>query len=232
MQAVILAAGEGTRMRPLTLTQPKPLVTVTGKPLLEYVMDALPQEIDEIIMVIGYKGDMLKERYGDAYKGRSIRYVHQWMAAGTAHALSLARPLLTGRFLLLNADDIVGAEALKEAIAHPLSILVAPHAEPQKFGVITKREDGTMEEIVEKPEQPKSNLVSTGAMVLDERLFGYPAPRHEKTGEYFMTQPLAELAKEHPVMVVEQPLWIPVGYPEDIEKAEAMLRDIEGESKP
>lgn len=225
MQAVIMAAGEGKRMRPLTLERPKPLISVGGKTILEHVLDALPPEIDEVIIVIGYKGDMIKAHFGDSYKGRPIRYVHQWMAAGTAHALSIARPFLTGKFLLLNADDILGSEAMQEAIRHPLSIMVSPHHEPQKMGVISKRADGTLDAIIEKPENPVGNLVSTGAMVLDERLFSYDAARHE-SGEYFMTHPLGLLAQEHPIMVVEQPLWIPVGYPEDIPRAEAKLKEL------
>ena len=223
MQAVILAGGEGKRMRPLTERQPKPLIEVAGKPIIEHVMDVLPLEVDEIIIVIGYKGDMIRERLGDFYSGKRIRYVHQWMPCGTAHALSLARPLLSGRFLLLNADDLHGPAAIIEALVYPLSIIVAPHPEPEKFGVIKKRADGTLEEIVEKPETPMGNLVSTGAMVLDDRLFNYEAERHAN-GEYYMTNPLGKLAKELPVRVVEQDLWIPLGYPEDIPKAEEILK--------
>lgn len=225
MQAVIMAAGEGKRMRPLTLEKPKPLIEVGGKPIIEHVLNALPSDIDEVIIVIGYKGDMIRAHLGDSYGGRTIRYVHQWMPAGTAHALSLARPFLTGKFLMLNADDIIGQEALEEAIRHPLAILVATHTEPEKMGVIAKKEDGTLDHIEEKPEVPKSNLVNTGTMVLDERLFSYEAPRHV-SGEYYMTDPMSALSKEHPVMVIEQPLWIPVGYPEDIPRAEAKLKEL------
>lgn len=222
MQAVIMAAGEGKRMRPLTLETPKPLIEVLGKPILERVLDALPDAVDEVILVVGYKADMIKERMGDSYGGRPIRYAHQWMAAGTAHALSVARPLITGKFLLLNADDIQGKEALTEAVSHPLAILVAPHDRPQSMGVVSVREDGTLAEVIEKPENPVGNLVSTGGMVLDERLFTYEAARHE-SGEYFMTYPLNLLAKEHAVTVVTQPLWIPIGMPDDIKRAESLL---------
>lgn len=213
-------------MRPLTLERPKPLIEVAGKPILEHILDALPKEIDEVILVIGYKGDMIKARFGDSYNGLSLRYVHQWMAAGTAHALSIARPFLTGRFLLMNADDIHGKEALAEAVSHPLSILVAHHDEPSKMGVVSVREDGTMAGVIEKPEQPESDLVSTGAMVLDDSLFSYEAMKHDASGEYFMTHPLGLLAKDKPITVVEQPVWIPVGYPEDIAKAEARLKEL------
>ena len=212
-------------MQPLTFERPKPLIEVAGKPIIEHILDALPEEIDEVIIVIGYKGDMIKKRLGDSYGGRKLIYVHQWMAAGTAHALSIARPFLKGRFLFMYGDDIHGAEALKEAMKHPYSILAAPHAEPSKFGVIEKNEDGSLKQLVEKPANPTSNLVSTGGIMLDERIFDYPAPRHE-TGEYFLTDPIASLSADFPIMVIEQPLWIPVGYPDDIGRAEEILREL------
>lgn len=221
-----MAAGKGVRMLPLTLEQPKPLIRIKGVTLIEHVLRALPKEIDEVIMVVGYKANMIQEYLGEEYEGKKIRYVHQWMAAGTAHALSIARPFLTGRFMLLNTDDIMGKEALAEAITHPLAIVVSPHEHPEKFGVVKVRDNGTLEEIQEKPEHPASNLVSTGAMVLDERIFDYDAPRHS-SGEYYMTEPLEAMAKEHDVTVVTQSLWIPVGSPEDIPLAEARLKDIE-----
>lgn len=221
-----MAAGKGVRMLPLTLEQPKPLIRIKGVTLIEHVLGALPKEIDEVIIVVGYKANMIQEYLGNEFEGKKIRYVHQWMAAGTAHALSIARPFLTGRFMLLNTDDIMGKAALREAITHPLAIVVSPSEKPEKYGVVTVRENGTLEEIQEKPEHPASNLVSTGAMVLDERIFDYDAPRHS-SGEYYMTAPLEAMAKEHDVTVVTQPLWIPVGCPEDIPLAEARLKDIE-----
>jgi bifunctional UDP-N-acetylglucosamine pyrophosphorylase/glucosamine-1-phosphate N-acetyltransferase len=224
MQAVILAAGEGKRMRPLTLELPKPLIKVAGKPILEHIIDALPEEIDEVIVIVGYKGKMIEDHLGDSYGGRRIRYVHQWMPAGTAHALSIARPLINGPFLFMYGDDIHGADAIKEAMKHKYSILAAPHKEPQKFGVVELREDGTLQAIVEKPENPKTNLVSTGGMMLDDTIFNYDAPRHE-SGEYYLTDPLSSFAAENPVMVIEQSLWLPIGYPEDIANAEAILKE-------
>lgn len=221
-----MAAGEGKRMRPLTLTRPKPLIEVLGKTLIEHVLDALPPEIDEVIIVIGYKGDMIKKHLGDSYKGIPIRYVHQWMAAGTAHALSMARPYLAGKFMFLNADDILGAEALAEAVKHPLAILVSPHDRPEIMGVVELAEDGTLASIEEKPEKPKSNLVNTNTMVLDDRVFTYDAPRHPTTGEYFIVDPVSALAKDHPIKVIQQAIYIPVGYPEDIPKAELRLKGL------
>lgn len=224
MQAVILAAGEGKRMQPLTFERPKPLVIVAGRPILEYIIDALPSEVDEIILVVGYKGDMIREHFGNAYKGRSIRYVHQWMPAGTAHALSMAEPLLRDeRFIFMNGDDLHGTGAFNEALAYPLALLASEHENPSKFGVIELNEGGTLANIIEKPKVPPSDLISTGAMILDKRIFNYEAARHE-SGEYYMTHPLSLFAKEHPIQVITQDFWVPIGSPEDIVIAEEALK--------
>ena len=224
MQAVILAAGEGKRMRPLTEHMPKPLIEIAGKPIIEHIIDALPPEIDEVIIVVGYKAQMIRDRLGDSYGGRKIRYIEQWMPAGTAHGLSIARPFLKGKFLFMYGDDIHGPEALQETIKHPYAILAATHAEPWKFGVIETNEDGTLKNLVEKPAEPKSNLVNTGGIVLDEKIFEYPSPRHE-TGEYYLTEPIASLSADYPFHVIKQDLWIPIGYPEDVAKAEEILKN-------
>lgn len=228
MQAVILAAGIGKRMLPLTRELPKPLIQVNGMPIIEHIVKALPDEVDEVILIVGYKAEMIQDFLGTTYKGRVLRYVHQEKQEGTARAL--AQPFLSGRFILMNADDIHGASALKEALQYPLAILVSPYSEPERMGVVSCREDGTLASIIEKPEYPESNLVSTGAMVLDEQIFSYESPQSE-SGEYYITEPLKQLAIDRPIMVVEQSIWIPVGCPEDIPLAEARLRDIEVEAK-
>ncbi|MES2931556.1 MAG: sugar phosphate nucleotidyltransferase [Patescibacteria group bacterium] len=225
MQAVILVAGEGKRMQPLTFERPKPLIEVAGKPLLEHIIDALPEEITDLILVIGYKGDMIKDHFGSEYRGRSVQYIEQGEPLGTGHALSLAKPLLSGRFLLMFGDDIHGAEALKELIEKPSGILVAESPTPERFGVVYVNPDGTMQKIVEKPARPESNLVYAGPMVLDERIFDFPAPRNEN-GEYYLTDSFTQYAAVHPAYVVRQPLWISIGYPEDIKKAEDALKAI------
>lgn len=222
MQAVILAAGEGKRMRPLTLERPKPLVEVAGTPLIEHVLGALPAAVSDVIIIVGYKGDMIRQHLGERHGLRGVRYVEQEVQEGTAHALGLVRPFLTGQFLLMCADDLHGAVALATAIRYPLAILAARHSEPQKFGVIELGDDGTVRSLEEKPLVPKSDLVSTGALVLDERIFAYDAPL-QANGERYVTDQLSALASDAPVHVVLQDEWIPIGYPEDIEKAEATL---------
>lgn len=223
MQCVILAAGKGTRMRPLTETTPKPLVKVAGKPLLQHIIEALPSSVDELVIVTGYLEEQIREYFGSEFGGRTVRYVHQEEQKGTAHALWLCKDLLKGRFLFMFADDLHGAQDIARATSFTRSMLTLTTDTPEKFGIVVRHPDGTLAEIVEKPEHPPSNLASTGVMVLDENIFKYDPFAKETKGEYYLTDVLQEYAKDYPIAVVEQNLWIPVGYPEDIEKAERFL---------
>lgn len=225
MQCVILAAGKGTRMRPLTENKPKPMVEVNDTPLIEHVAGSLPEAIDEIIIVVGYKGEHIKEYCGDEYMNRPVSYVEQEEKMGTAHALFKAAPHLGENFLVLNADDLVGQPALESAVEHDLCLITKRHETPEKFGVVELEENGAIVDIIEKPDNPPSDLVSTGAVSLDERVFTYDLPE-KMDGEHFLSDILRQLAADYTMAVVEDPHWHPVGYPEDIPSAEAHLRNL------
>jgi UDP-N-acetylglucosamine diphosphorylase / glucose-1-phosphate thymidylyltransferase / UDP-N-acetylgalactosamine diphosphorylase / glucosamine-1-phosphate N-acetyltransferase / galactosamine-1-phosphate N-acetyltransferase len=222
MQCVILAAGKGTRLRPLTDERPKPLVHVSGKPLIDHIVSALPSSVDEIIMVVGYKGDMLKEYCGEEFHGRKVTYVTQEVQNGTARALWLCKDLLHGRFLFLFADDIHGKEDLARATSYVRALLVASVDTPEKFGIVVRNPDGTLGLMIEKPIHAPSNCASTGAMVLDDHIFEFD-PERPLNDEYYLTEVIERYAQKYPIAVVEQQLWIPIGYPDDIVKAETIL---------
>ncbi len=222
MQCVILAAGKGTRLRPLTDNTPKPLVHVAGKPLLDYIVAVLPSAVDELIIVHGYLGEQIKAHCGEVYFGRKVTYVEQVAQKGTAPALWLCKELLQGRFLFMFADDIHGEMDIARVTSYSRAILTMPTKTPERFGIVVRHPDGTLAEFVEKPTHPPSNLASTGVMVLDTHIFEFEIT-NERNGEYFLTDVIAEYSQKYPVAVVEENLWIPIGYPEDIEKAEAIL---------
>ncbi len=223
MQCVILAAGKGTRLLPLTENTPKPLVAVAGRPLLDHIVSALPSAVDELIIVVGYLGEQIIEYCGSEYFGRPVTYVEQVEQKGTAHALWLCRDLLRGRFLFMFADDIHGAADISRLVSYSRGLLAMPTEAPEKFGIIVRHPDGTLAEFVEKPSHPPSNLASTGVMVLDTHIFEFSIQK-EINGEYFLTDVVAEYAKKYPLAVVEEKLWLPIGYPEDISLAEEYLQ--------
>ncbi len=114
MRCIILAAGEGVRMRPLTLATPKPMIKVCGRPLLEHIIDALPAEVDELILVVGYLREQIRDYFGDSFKRFKINYIVQENKLGTYNALKLCEHLLRleERFLLIYADDLHAPIAL------------------------------------------------------------------------------------------------------------------------
>lgn len=224
MQCVILAAGRGTRMRPLTDSVPKPLIKVCGTALIEHVVAALPPEITELIIVTGYLGEQIEAYCGQVFLGRTVKYVQQANhAGGTGDALMCAKELVTGKFLFMYADDIHGSAALAEAVAHNHAILGAYAEEPQHFGVLLEDEAGRLLGILEKPANPPSNKVNIGGFVLQPSIFTYNVAPSAEHGELFATDMVTAYAKDNVVDIVMQSLWIPVGKPEDIAKAEAVL---------
>ena len=222
MQCIILTAGKGTRLRPLTDATPKPLVKVAGKPLIDHIVESLPSSIEELIIVTGYLEEQIREYCGKEFHGRPVTYMHQEVQDGTARALWLCKDLLRGRFLFMYGDDIHGANDIARLTSYNRSMLAKTVPNPERFGIVVRNPDGTVATIEEKPEHPPSNLASTGGFVLDMNLFKFE-PQKPVNGEYYLPEVVERYSKEYPVAVVEEAVWIPIGYPEDIEKAEKIL---------
>jgi len=228
MKAILLAAGEGIRMRPLTLNTPKPLLKVAGKSILEHLISRFPKEIDELILVIGYLGDKIKDYCGATFLGRSVKYVWQKQKLGTYHALELCRPHLKENesFMLFYSDDLVDENAIRNCLGHDLAVVCKNIEDPRPFGVVTPAEDNTVKEIVEKPENPLSNLVLANGYKLSSRLFDYPPEKHPKSGEFYLSVAISKMAKEHKIKIIEAKTWLSFGTPEDIVKKEHLITDL------
>jgi len=227
MQAVILAAGEGIRLRPLTLDRPKPLIKIEGKTLLEHNLDQLISLVDEVVIVIGYKGGMIKDYIGDEYQSMKIRYVEQKEQLGTGHALMQVDKFIKGKFLLLMADDLYSKDDISVCAEHELCVLAKRVTNPERFGVFVL-EDNKVKDVIEKPDTFVGNLINTGFYVLDRRIFE-ELDKIEKSerGEYELTDALKNLAKKYEIFCEEvRDYHIPIGYPEDLEEAKKVLNEI------
>ncbi|ELY57868.1 UTP--glucose-1-phosphate uridylyltransferase AglF [Natronococcus jeotgali] len=236
MQAVVLAAGKGTRLRPLTEDKPKALVEVDGKPLVEDVFDnLLAIGVDELIVVVGYRKEQLIERYGDAYEGVPITYAHQREQLGLAHAILRAEPHVDDDFVLMlgdnvfrgNLGDVVNRQREQRADAAFL-VEAVPDEEASRYGVLDTNEYGEIVEVVEKPDDPPSSLVMTGFYTFTPAIFHachlvQPSDR----GEYELPDAIDLLIQSgRTIDAIPMDGWrIDVGYPEDREEAERRLRE-------
>ena len=231
MKAVVLAAGEGTRMRPLTANLPKPLLPVAGKPFLRHTLEALRSAgISQVAVLIGWQGHRIRESLGDGEAlGLSIAYEEQTERLGTAHAIGCMRSHVDGPFLSVNGDVVVSAEALAAMIAYRQKVRapvigLAEVPNPAAFGVV-ELNDGKVTGLEEKPRRPKSNLINAGIYAFDEDIF----PLIDKTpksprGEYEITDTIRALMETQDVYGFRLPgEWIDVGRPWDLLRANAAL---------
>ncbi|MGB8220413.1 MAG: bifunctional sugar-1-phosphate nucleotidylyltransferase/acetyltransferase [Methanoregula sp.] len=171
MQAVILAAGEGKRVRPLTWSRPKAMIPVANRPIIAYTIDALVKNgIRDIIVVVGYRKEQVTRFLNQL--DLPIEVVVQEKQLGTAHALLQAEARIAGDFLLLPGDNYIDAQSVAKIKDIKNAILVKEHPSPSNFGVVTIR-DGQIDSIVEKPDHAPSFLVSTGIYSLNKDFFRY-----------------------------------------------------------
>lgn len=171
MQAVILAAGEGKRVRPLTKNRPKAMIPVANRPIIEYVIDALVKNgIREIIVVVGYRKEQVT-RYLNTLD-TPIDVVVQNKQLGTGHALLAAESKVRDNFLVLPGDNYIDPSSIARLVDLPNAMLVKEHPSPSNFGVVMLNA-GHVTQIIEKPEHAPSFLVSTGIYSLTKEIFSH-----------------------------------------------------------
>lgn len=230
MQALILAAGKGERLRPLTETVPKVMLPVANKPLLQHNIEKLKGLVDEIILVVGYKEDAVRSYFGSEFDGIKITYVTQKEQLGTGHALLQAKDHLKGKFVMMMGDDLYKRSDIEKCIKHDLSILTIEGDTRNFGGCIT---DGDiLKDIVEKSPKPVSDLVNTGLYVLDERIFKEKMEKSPR-GEYEATDAIKSLAFKAEIKCVKGTFWEPIVYPWKILEAnETTLKEIGSQIHP
>jgi len=178
-QAVILAAGEGQRLRPFTVNRPKVMLFIAGKPILQYVIEALAQNgVRDIVLVVGYRKEQVLDYFGSGETfGVDLTYVTQERQLGTAHALAQAKGAIKDDFLVLPGDNLIAAETIDRfAATAPEAVLVKKVENPMRYGVVAVQR-GTVKEIIEKPAEAASNLVSTGIYSFSRAIFDFVEPQ-------------------------------------------------------
>ncbi|WP_445476272.1 bifunctional sugar-1-phosphate nucleotidylyltransferase/acetyltransferase [Methanococcoides methylutens] len=231
MKAVVLAAGEGTRMRPLTTAIPKVMLPIANKPMLEHIVDAaIEAGIEGFVFITGYHEDTIREYFGSGQeRGVTIDYVHQEEQLGTANAIGCAKGHVKDSFIVLNGDVLLSPSHIKRMIERREdAVITVKHVEnPSDFGVIETNGD-KVSRIIEKPEKPPTDLANAGIYLFRESIFELIeetplSPREE----YEITDSLQMLIDSEANVGYEvlEEEWIDIGRPWDLLDANAILLD-------
>ena len=213
-QAVILAAGEGQRLRPFTVTKPKSMLSIAGKPIVQYVVESLAQNgIRNIVLVVGYRKEQVLDYIGAGKQfGVDITYVTQEKQLGTAHALAQAKAVTESEFLVLPGDNLIEADTIAQFVTtKPEAVLVKKVDNPTRYGVVTIDSD-MVKDITEKPREAESNIVNTGIYAFTTEIFNLVKAELD-----IPTVLNNMLAKGYPINAMEtNGTWLDVVYPWDI----------------
>ncbi|WP_318570776.1 sugar phosphate nucleotidyltransferase [Salinigranum marinum] len=176
-EAVVLAAGEGRRLRPLTKYQPKPMLPVANRPVVEYVVDALVAAgVERIVCVVGHRADRIQTHLTKRYPDLDLAFVRQERRLGSGHALLAAAAHVGERFLVVNGDNVVDADTVRATIARGVetdavaTVAVAHSETPEAYGVVVV-DHGRIADIDEHPTESDTYLVNAGVYVFDRSVF-------------------------------------------------------------
>ena len=225
MQAVILAAGEGIRLKPLTDIIPKCLIKVGKKTILEHTLSELPQNVKEVIIVVGHLKGQIKKQIGNHFANHNIRYIEQTERLGTGHALFTAKDAIENdKFAVLMGDNIYTKKDIESCLSQNLALLAKEMEAPERLGVL-KVENGVLVNVTESSKLAAGSLVNCGLYVLDKRIFDYsPVEINEK--EYGLPQTIAKMAVRHPVKIVKATFWMPINTIQDVKSADKHLKKL------
>ena len=227
MKVIIPLAGKGTRLRPHTYVQPKPLLHVGGRPVMSYILDDLKSlGVEEIVFITGYLKEKIEEYIRAEYPEFRAHFVEQAVQDGTAGAVKLAEPHIDEECLIIFVDTLFDADlSLVQRLPADLAgVIWAKEVEDyQRFGVIVKDEDGNMRRIVEKPQDPISKLANIGLYyirdwkLLFEGIDATVRGPKGRTGEYYLTDAFQYMIDRGAKIRVEEVAgWYDCGQPETL----------------
>ena len=233
MKAVLLVAGEGVRLQPITATRPKHLIRVGGKPILEHCLEALKASgITEAIIVTHYMSDAIRQHFGDGEKiGLKVEYVEQAAVLGTGNAVSVVEPYVDGAFVLVYGDLLFASDAIKNVFQlyekeKPAAVMaVVPVEKPENYGVVELENEKNVKRIIEKPalDQAPSNLANAGLYVFSMEIFDkIRQTKASIRGELELTDAISLLIRDKGTVLaakISKDDWIDIGRPWDLLEA-------------
>ncbi len=233
MKAVLLAAGEGVRLKPITATRPKHLIKVGGKPILEHGLDALKVcGVTETVIVTHYMGDAIRQYFGDGEKlGLKIEYVEQAEMLGTGNAVSAVESYVDGDFVLVYGDLLFAPEAMETVLnsfeaEKPAAVMaVVPVEKPESYGIVELEDGKAVKRIIEKPAsgEAPSNLANAGLYAFSKEIFDkIKQTKASVRGEWELTDALSLLIEDKKTVLaaeISKTDWIDIGRPWDLLEA-------------
>lgn len=224
MDAVILAAGRGTRLAPLTDMIPKPLVVIGGKPILERILASLPDSIARIFVITEYKEEQIRDFCASHSLASKIRCISQQDMRGTYGALKSAASSLSSPFLIVGGDDIHSQEDLERLVSLPRAFGVAIRHN-DSYHIIEQDAEANFAGMRPQTDEEKQNgvRIATGAYVLDSEFFDLP-PQQMKNGEYGIPHTLRAAVDSYKIPLVEMPAWQTVNTPEELAEVEKYFK--------
>ncbi|MFH1014256.1 MAG: bifunctional sugar-1-phosphate nucleotidylyltransferase/acetyltransferase [Thermoplasmatota archaeon] len=224
MKCVMLAAGEGKRMHPLTSTRPKVMLPIANKPLLEWnLIHARDAGVKEFLFILSYKAEIVRSYFKDGSDWDvSIRYINQGKPLGTGHAVGVSESFVDD-VLVFCGDTVFGTNDIIELMKHENSMGLFTVENPQQYGVVETKDDSVVR-IHEKMQNPLSHVINTGGYHFSHDIFKYieqlkPSVRRE----YELTDAINEMAMHHTVRAVNMDSWFDVCYPWDLLDAQRQL---------
>ncbi len=198
MKAIIPVAGAGTKLRPHTYTQPKALIPIAGKTILSFIVDQLHEAgIKEFVFIVGYLGEKIQEYVLQEYPNLKTHFVYQNERQGTGHAIELTKSIVGNDEVFITLGDTICEFDIKEVIESEFSMLgIKKVDDPRNFGVATINDEGFIEQVVEKPAIPKSNMALVGLYKIKESHILFECLHHifsqdiKTQGDYSLTDAL------------------------------------------
>jgi len=221
MRCVILAAGEGKRMHPLTFTRPKVMLPIGNKPVLEWnLINAIGAGLEDFIFIVGYKSEIVRNYFGNGKKWKvKIEYVNQGKPQGTAHAIGVVESFIDKNFLVLCGDTIFGKNDVKKILKKENSIGIYKVENPEEYGVVDIK-NSKLTKIYEKIKNPNSNLINAGIYHFNKNIFDYIKKTRKSTrGEYELTDTINDIVKKHDFESTLLDSWQDLVYPWDLLEA-------------